>query len=110
MTAMPCLGDLQSHIAMYRLHDDTPCHSTPTLSFYYCHAFHSIQWPLLLQVLDKYKADYIPAEIVSEEWFTYTIEEEPRVCWELNLIVFPLLFLYIFQLERGSISNALTDG
>jgi hypothetical protein len=44
--------------------------------------------------------------------FQYTAEEERRVYWKLNLTVLPLLFLgfYVFQLERGNISNALTDG
>lgn len=42
----------------------------------------------------------------------YTEQEERRVRWKLNLTVLPLLFLgfYVFQLERGNISNALTDG
>jgi hypothetical protein len=44
--------------------------------------------------------------------FSYTEAEERRVRWKLNLTVLPLLFLgfYVFQLERGNISNALTDG
>lgn len=43
---------------------------------------------------------------------SYTEGEERRVKWKLNLTVLPLLFLgfYVFQLERGNISNALTDG
>lgn len=53
-----------------------------------------------------------PSSSISDETFSYTPEEERRVYWKLNLTVLPLLFLgfYVFQLERGNISNALTDG
>jgi hypothetical protein len=53
-----------------------------------------------------------PPASVKDNTFTYTPEEERRVYWKLNLTLLPLLFLgfYVFQLERGNISNALTDG
>jgi len=53
-----------------------------------------------------------PLESNSELDFSYTEAEEKRVRLKLNLTVLPLLFLgfYVFQLERGNISNALTDG
>lgn len=53
-----------------------------------------------------------PLDSSSEIEFSYTETEEKRVRLKLNLIVLPLLFLgfYVFQLERGNISNALTDG
>jgi hypothetical protein len=53
-----------------------------------------------------------PHDSTSEVDFSYTEAEEKRVRWKLNLTVLPLLFLgfYVFQLERGNISNALTDG
>ena len=53
-----------------------------------------------------------PLDSISEIDFSYTEAEEKRVRLKLNLIVLPLLFLgfYVFQLERGNISNALTDG
>jgi hypothetical protein len=48
----------------------------------------------------------------SEAAFTYTAAEERKVFWKLNFTVLPLLALgfYVFQLERGNIANALTDG
>lgn len=44
--------------------------------------------------------------------FTWTEAEERRVRWKLHSTVLVLLFFgfYVFQLERGNISNALTDG
>jgi hypothetical protein len=53
-----------------------------------------------------------PLDSTSEVEFSYTEAEEKRVRLKLNLTVLPLLFLgfYVFQLERGNISNALTDG
>jgi hypothetical protein len=53
-----------------------------------------------------------PSTSSSDGLFTYTDEEERRVYWKLNASVLSLLFLgfYVFQLERGNISNALTDG
>jgi len=53
-----------------------------------------------------------PFDSTSEVEFFYTEAEEKRVQLKLNLTVLPLLFLgfYVFQLERGNISNALTDG
>lgn len=53
-----------------------------------------------------------PPDSASEVGFTYSEAEEKRVRLKLNLTVLPLLFLgfYVFQLERGNISNALTDG
>jgi hypothetical protein len=53
-----------------------------------------------------------PLDSISEVDFSYTAAEEKRVRLKLNLTVLPLLFLgfYVFQLERGNISNALTDG
>ena len=46
---------------------------------------------------------------LSADW---TEAEEAAVRWKLDLIVMPLLWLgfFVFQLERGNISNALTDG
>jgi hypothetical protein len=53
-----------------------------------------------------------PLDSTSGIDFSYTEAEEKRVRLKLNLTVLPLLFLgfYVFQLERGNISNALTDG
>jgi len=53
-----------------------------------------------------------PLDSISEIDFSYTEAEEKRVRLKLNLTVLPLLSLgfYVFQLERGNISNALTDG
>jgi len=61
---------------------------------------------------DSSLGDSSPDLSTSGVEFSYTEAEERRVRWKLNLTVLPLLFLgfYVFQLERGNISNALTDG
>jgi hypothetical protein len=63
---------------------------------------------------DEKESDFTitPLDSTSEVHFSYTAAEEKRVRLKLNLTVLPLLFLgfYVFQLERGNISNALTDG
>ncbi|OCF38132.1 hypothetical protein I316_00356 [Kwoniella heveanensis BCC8398] len=43
---------------------------------------------------------------------TWTDKEERAVVRKIDFVVLPLLFFgfYVFQLERGNISNALTDG
>lgn len=48
----------------------------------------------------------------AESDLVFTAEEEARVRWKLDLTVLPLVFIgfYVFQLERGNVSNALTDG
>jgi len=61
---------------------------------------------------DKDSSFTAPHDSSSDSVFSYTEAEEKRVRLKLNLTVLPLLFLgfYVFQLERGNISNALTDG
>ncbi|WVW87157.1 hypothetical protein I302_109214 [Kwoniella bestiolae CBS 10118] len=48
--------------------------------------------------------------VISE--LTWTDAEERAVVRKIDFVVLPLLFFgfYVFQLERGNISNALTDG
>ncbi|WWC69063.1 uncharacterized protein I206_102999 [Kwoniella pini CBS 10737] len=52
------------------------------------------------------------ADVIAEPGFTWTDAEERSVVRKIDFCVLPLLFLgfYVFQLERGNISNALTDG
>ncbi|WWC60694.1 uncharacterized protein I303_103270 [Kwoniella dejecticola CBS 10117] len=51
-------------------------------------------------------------ENTSGNELTWTEVEERAVVRKIDFFVLPLLFLgfYVFQLERGNISNALTDG
>lgn len=52
-----------------------------------------------------------PTPSSPEPHFDYTEAEERKVRRKLNMTVLSLLFLgfYVFQLERGNISNALTN-
>lgn len=50
----------------------------------------------------------LSADSATADW---TEAEERAVRWKLDLIIMPLLWLgfYVFQLERGNVSNALTS-
>ncbi|WVQ99096.1 hypothetical protein IAU59_006228 [Kwoniella sp. CBS 9459] len=54
----------------------------------------------------------IEAATDIQDTFTWTEAEERAVVRKIDFVVLPLLFLgfYVFQLERGNIANALTDG
>lgn len=70
------------------------------------------QAPVLVSPPSEKDGFETPSASSSDGPFSYSPEEERRVFWKLNFTVLPLLFLgfYVFQLERGNISNALTDG